>query len=178
MVEGSSRSTRRFCESIRTMRTHLYLLLLTVAASASVPQSDLAELQTLLKQIHLSVDTLVNLIFPFLYDSLISWNIESFSEYLAFTKSQTIIKLRIETPVSADDENCTKTLFEGTELLKNNPKMKRFEAFFQRFDRLRLSLTANLEREGECDTERKDAKKFIEKLITFIRKLSSRNARV
>ncbi|OXB57292.1 hypothetical protein ASZ78_000510 [Callipepla squamata] len=86
--------------------------------------------------------------------------------------------LRIETPVSADDENCTKTLFEGTELLKNNPKMKRFDAFFQRFDRLRPSLTANLEREGECDTERKNAKKFIEKLITFIRKLSSRNARV
>uniref|UniRef100_A0A8C9FN70 Interleukin-5 n=1 Tax=Pavo cristatus TaxID=9049 RepID=A0A8C9FN70_PAVCR len=136
------------------MRTHLYLLLLTVGASATPLRSNLAELQTWLHQIYLSVDTLVNSIFYF-YST----------------------NLRIETPVSTDEENCIKTLFEGTELLKNNPEMRRFSAFFQSFDKLRPSLTANLAKEGECDTERKNAKKFIEKLRTFIRKLS-RGARM
>ncbi|POI20339.1 hypothetical protein CIB84_015914, partial [Bambusicola thoracicus] len=75
------------------------------------------------------------------------------------------------------DENCIKTLFEGTELLKNNPEMRRFGAFFRSFDKLRPSLTAHLPGEGECDTERKNVKKFIEKLRTFIRKLL-RDARV
>nr|ADL28818.1 interleukin-5 [Gallus gallus]BAK69493.1 interleukin-5 [Gallus gallus] len=92
-------------------------------------------------------------------------------------QSVDMLNLRIETPVSADDENCIKTLFEGTALLKNNPEMRRFGTFFQSFDKLRPSLTAQLTGEGECDTERKNVKKFIEKLRTFIRKLS-RDARV
>uniref|UniRef100_G1N9U6 Interleukin-5 n=1 Tax=Meleagris gallopavo TaxID=9103 RepID=G1N9U6_MELGA len=87
-------------------------------------------------------------------------------------QSVDMLNLRIETPVSSDDESCIKTLFEGTELLKNNPKMKRFSIFFQSFDKLRPSLTANLAREGKCDTERKNVKRFIEKLRTFLRKLS------
>ncbi|XP_072204780.1 interleukin-5-like [Excalfactoria chinensis] len=88
-----------------------------------------------------------------------------------------MLNLRIETPVSTDDENCIKTLFEGMDLLKNNPEMRRFSAFFQSFEKLKPSLTANLAREGECDTERRNVKNFIEKLRTFIRKLS-RGARV
>uniref|UniRef100_A0A669PUR9 Interleukin-5 n=1 Tax=Phasianus colchicus TaxID=9054 RepID=A0A669PUR9_PHACC len=131
------------------MRTHLYLVLLAAGASAIPLQSNLAELQTWLQEIYQSVDMLVNSIFYF-YS----------------------MNLRIETPVSSDDESCIKTLFEGTELLKNNPEMKRFSVFFQSFDKLRPSLTANLSREGECDTERKNVKRFIEKLRTFIRKLS------
>nr|NP_001007085.1 interleukin 5 precursor [Gallus gallus]CAF18430.1 interleukin-5 [Gallus gallus]CAF18544.1 interleukin-5 [Gallus gallus] len=136
------------------MRTHLYFLLLTVGISATPLRSNLAELQTWLQQIYQSVDMLVSSIFYFCS-----------------------MNLRIETPVSADDENCIKTLFEGTALLKNNPEMRRFGTFFQSFDKLRPSLTAQLTGEGECDTERKNVKKFIEKLRTFIRKLS-RDARV
>ncbi|XP_015731025.1 uncharacterized protein LOC107320068 [Coturnix japonica] len=149
MVEDSSRSTHWFSEHIRTMRTHLYLLLLTVGASAIPLRSNLAELQTWLQQIYQSAGTLVNPIFYF---------------YSA--------NLRIETPVSTDDENCIKILFEGMDLLKNSPEMRRFSAFFQSFEKLKPSLTANLAEEGECDTERRNVKNFIEKLRTFIRKLS------
>lgn len=64
MVDGS-RGTHGFSEHIRTMRTHLYLLLLTVGISATPLRSNLAELQTWLQQIYQSVDMLVSSIFYF-----------------------------------------------------------------------------------------------------------------
>nr|XP_009508182.1 PREDICTED: interleukin-5-like [Phalacrocorax carbo] len=87
-----------------------------------------------------------------------------------------IQNLRIETPDDIDDVNCVSTIFEGTEQLKANPAMKKFSVFFQKFEGLKPSLTPHLPKEGKCDTERKNATTFIEKLMTFIRK-ASRNAR-
>ncbi|NXG22521.1 IL5 protein, partial [Grallaria varia] len=78
--------------------------------------------------------------------------------------------LRIETPDDINDVNCISTIFEGTEQLKTNPAMKRFSAFFQKFERLKQFLTPTLAREGNCDTERRSAMIFIEKLMTFILK--------
>ncbi|KAK4814344.1 hypothetical protein QYF61_016302, partial [Mycteria americana] len=80
--------------------------------------------------------------------------------------------LRIETPDNIDDVNCVSTIFEGTEQLKTLPAMKRFSVFFQKLERLKQSLAPSLAKEGECDTERKNARIFIEKLMTFIRKAS------
>uniref|UniRef100_A0A8B9PJH3 Interleukin-5 n=1 Tax=Apteryx owenii TaxID=8824 RepID=A0A8B9PJH3_APTOW len=80
--------------------------------------------------------------------------------------------LRIETPLHTDNASCVNKIFEGTELLKNNLDMKKFGAFFQKFERMKQSLTPRLGKEEECDTERKPPQKFIEKLTTFIRKLS------
>ncbi|NXJ43685.1 IL5 protein, partial [Ciconia maguari] len=85
--------------------------------------------------------------------------------------------LRIETPDNIDDVNCVSTIFEGTEQLKTHPAMKRFSVFFQKLERLKQSLTPSLAKEGKCDTERKNARIFIEKLMTFIRR-ASKNARV
>ncbi|NWZ98441.1 IL5 protein, partial [Nesospiza acunhae] len=82
-----------------------------------------------------------------------------------------IQNLRIETPNNIDDVNCISTIFEGTEQLKNNPAMKKFNAFFQNFERLKQWLMLNLAKEGKCDTERRSATIFIIKLMTFIRKL-------
>ncbi|NXW47504.1 IL5 protein, partial [Nyctiprogne leucopyga] len=84
--------------------------------------------------------------------------------------------LRIETPDNIDDVNCVSTIFEGMELLKTNPAMKKFSGVFQKFERLKQSLTPNLAKEGNCDTERRNATVFIEKLMTFIRK-ALKNAR-
>ncbi|XP_074772591.1 interleukin-5-like [Athene noctua] len=80
--------------------------------------------------------------------------------------------LRIETPDNIDDVNCVSTIFEGTEQLKTSPAMKKFSVFFQKFERLKQSLTPSLAKEGQCDTERKNARIFIENLMTFIRKAS------
>ncbi|XP_068554714.1 interleukin-5-like [Anas acuta] len=82
------------------------------------------------------------------------------------------LNLRIETPASIDNVNCIDTLFEGVELLKNNSDLKKFSVFFQKFERLKQSLIPSPAEEGECETERRNTTKFIEKLITFIRKLS------
>ncbi|NXP17556.1 IL5 protein, partial [Scytalopus superciliaris] len=78
--------------------------------------------------------------------------------------------LRIETPDNINDVNCISTIFEGTEQLKTNPAMKKFSAFFQKFERLKQFLTPSLAKEVECDTERRNAVIFIGKLMTFIRK--------
>ncbi|XP_029854467.1 interleukin-5-like [Harpia harpyja] len=83
-----------------------------------------------------------------------------------------IWNLRIETPDNIDDVNCISTIFEGTEQLKTNPAMKKFSVFFQKFERLKQLLTPSLAKEGKCDTERKNATIFLEKLMTFIRKVS------
>ncbi|NXF71907.1 IL5 protein, partial [Sclerurus mexicanus] len=77
--------------------------------------------------------------------------------------------LRIETPDNINDVNCISTIFEGTEQLKTNPALKKFSAFFQKFERLKPFLTPSIE-EGKCDTERRHAMIFIGKLMTFIRK--------
>uniref|UniRef100_A0A8C9UDX3 Interleukin-5 n=1 Tax=Serinus canaria TaxID=9135 RepID=A0A8C9UDX3_SERCA len=69
------------------------------------------------------------------------------------------------------DVNCINTIFEGTEQLKNNPALKKFNAFFQNFERLKQWLMPNLAKEGKCDTERRNATLFIKKLMAFIRKL-------
>ncbi|NXW35763.1 IL5 protein, partial [Phaetusa simplex] len=86
------------------------------------------------------------------------------------------LALRIETPDNIDDVNCVSTIFEGTEQLKHNPATKKFSVFFQKFERLKQFLAPNLAKEAKCDTERKTARMFIEKLMTFIRK-ASKNAR-
>ncbi|XP_005483812.1 interleukin-5 [Zonotrichia albicollis] len=88
--------------------------------------------------------------------------------YEVMTKD--IQNLRIETPNNIDDVNCISTIFEGTEHLKNNPAMKKFNAFFQNFERLKQWLMPNLAKKGKCDTERRNATIFITKLMTFIRK--------
>ncbi|NXW53284.1 IL5 protein, partial [Eurystomus gularis] len=80
--------------------------------------------------------------------------------------------LRIETPDNVDDVNCVSTIFEGTEQLKTNPAMKEFSVFFQKFEILKQSFTPRLPKEGKCDTERKNAARFLEKVMTFIRKAS------
>uniref|UniRef100_A0A8B9NTL6 Interleukin-5 n=1 Tax=Accipiter nisus TaxID=211598 RepID=A0A8B9NTL6_9AVES len=80
--------------------------------------------------------------------------------------------LRIETPDNIDDVNCISTIFEGTEQLKTNLAMKKFSVFFQKFERLKQLLTPRLAKEGKCDTERKNAAIFLEKLMVFIRKVS------
>ncbi|XP_068265350.1 interleukin-5-like [Nyctibius grandis] len=87
-----------------------------------------------------------------------------------------IQNLRIETPDNIDDVNCVSTIFEGTEQLKTNPAMKKYSVFFQKFERLKQSLAPSLAKEGNCETERKKATIFIEKLMTFIRK-APKNAR-
>ncbi|KFV12682.1 hypothetical protein N339_00685, partial [Pterocles gutturalis] len=84
--------------------------------------------------------------------------------------------LRIETPDDIDDVNCVSTILEGTEQLQAHPAMEKFSLFFKKFERLKQSLTPNLAKEGKCDTERKNAKIFIEELMTFIRK-ASKNTR-
>ncbi|XP_017689348.1 PREDICTED: interleukin-5-like [Lepidothrix coronata] len=81
-----------------------------------------------------------------------------------------IQNLRIETPDNINDVNCISTIFEGTEQLKTNPAMKKFSAFFQNFERLKHFLTPSLAKEGKCDTERRNARIFINKLMIFIRK--------
>ncbi|KFO12433.1 hypothetical protein N312_05355 [Balearica regulorum gibbericeps] len=82
--------------------------------------------------------------------------------------------LRIETPDNIDDVNCVSTIFEGTEQLKTHPAMKKFSVFFQKFERLKQSLTPSLAKEGKCDTERMNATRFMEKLMTFVRKASKK----
>uniref|UniRef100_A0A8C6YS11 Interleukin-5 n=1 Tax=Nothoprocta perdicaria TaxID=30464 RepID=A0A8C6YS11_NOTPE len=79
---------------------------------------------------------------------------------------------RIETPLHTDSVTCMNKIFEGTELLKKKLDMNKFGAFFQKFERLKQSLTLRPGKEEECDTERKNPKIFIEKLTTFIRKSS------
>ncbi|XP_027499319.1 interleukin-5-like [Corapipo altera] len=81
-----------------------------------------------------------------------------------------IQNLRIETPDNINDVNCISTIFEGTERLKTYPAMKKFSAFFQNFERLKQFLTPSLAKEGKCDTERRNATIFINKLMTFIQK--------
>uniref|UniRef100_A0A8B9D997 Interleukin-5 n=1 Tax=Anser cygnoides TaxID=8845 RepID=A0A8B9D997_ANSCY len=134
------------------MRTHLYLIFLAAGIYAAPHMSNIAELLTLLQQMKNSMtgDILVSLI----------------------NKCIIFQNLRIETPASLDDVNCINALFEGAELLKTNPDLKKFSVFFQKFERLKQSLIPSLAEEGECETERRNTTKFIEKLITFIRKLS------
>uniref|UniRef100_A0A8B9CHK6 Interleukin-5 n=1 Tax=Anser brachyrhynchus TaxID=132585 RepID=A0A8B9CHK6_9AVES len=134
------------------MRTHLYLIFLAAGICAAPHMSNIAELLTLLQQMKNSMtgDILVSLI----------------------NKCIIFQNLRIETPASLDDVNCINALFEGAELLKTNPDLKKFSVFFQKFERLKQSLMPSLAEEGECETERRNTTKFIEKLITFIRKLS------
>ncbi|XP_069725629.1 interleukin-5-like [Phaenicophaeus curvirostris] len=83
--------------------------------------------------------------------------------------------LRIETPDNIDDVNCVSTIFEGTEQLRTNPTMTKFSVFFQKFEKLKPSLTPNLAEEGKCDTERKNTTTFIAKLMTFIRQASKKS---
>ncbi|KFV44556.1 hypothetical protein N341_07770 [Tyto alba] len=137
------------------MKTHLYLLLLAAGISAAPQMSSMAELLTLLQQMCEAVtkDIRVSLINIFFQN------------------------LRIETPENIDDVNCVHTIFEGTEQLKTIPAMKKFSVFFQKFERLKQSLAPSLAKEGKCDTERRNATLFIEKLMTFIRK-ASKNARL
>uniref|UniRef100_A0A493T9W3 Interleukin-5 n=2 Tax=Anas platyrhynchos TaxID=8839 RepID=A0A493T9W3_ANAPP len=134
------------------MRTHLYLIFLAAGIYAAPHISNIAELLSLLQQMKNSMtgDSLVSLI----------------NKYIIFQN------MRIETPASIDNVNCIDTLFEGVELLKNNSDLKKFSVFFQKFERLKQSLIPSLAEEGECETERRNTTKFIEKLITFIRKLS------
>ncbi|KFP63758.1 hypothetical protein N322_07970 [Cariama cristata] len=128
------------------MQTHLYLLLLAAGISAAPQMSSMAELLTLLQQMHESA-------------------------------TKDVQNLRIETPDDIDDVNCVSRIFEGAEQLKTNPAMKKYSVFFQKFERLKQSLTPSLAKEGNCDTERKNATTFIKKLMTFIRK-ASKPARV
>ncbi|NXB10853.1 IL5 protein, partial [Cnemophilus loriae] len=125
------------------MKTHLYLLLLGAGISAAPQMNSIAELLALLQQMCevMTKDIQVN------------------------------SNLRIETPDNIDDVNCISTIFEGTEQLKNNPAMKKFSAFFQKFERLKQWLIPNLAKEGKCDTERRSTTMFIKKLTTFIRKV-------
>ncbi|XP_068816205.1 interleukin-5 [Struthio camelus] len=83
---------------------------------------------------------------------------------------------QIYSSVAEDTQNanCVNKIFEGTELLKNKLDMNKFSAFFQKFERLKQSLTPSLGKEEECHTERKNPKRFIEKLTTFIRKSSKK----
>uniref|UniRef100_A0A8C4V2G1 Interleukin-5 n=1 Tax=Falco tinnunculus TaxID=100819 RepID=A0A8C4V2G1_FALTI len=78
--------------------------------------------------------------------------------------------MRIETPDNIDDVNCVSTIFEGAEQLKTNAAMKNFSIFFQKFERLKQSLTPSPAKEVKCDTERKNAIIFVEKLMMFIRR--------
>nr|XP_009677687.1 PREDICTED: uncharacterized protein LOC104147040 [Struthio camelus australis] len=80
---------------------------------------------------------------------------------------------QIYSSVAEDTQNanCVNKIFEGTELLKNKLDMNKFSAFFQKFERLKQSLTPSL---GKEHTERKNPKRFIEKLTTFIRKSSKK----
>uniref|UniRef100_A0A8C5U2N3 Interleukin-5 n=1 Tax=Malurus cyaneus samueli TaxID=2593467 RepID=A0A8C5U2N3_9PASS len=96
------------------MKTHLYLLLLAACISAAPQIRSMAELLTLLQQMceMMTKDVQVNSISIFL-------------------------NLRIETPDDIDDANCISAIFEGTEQLKNYPAMKKFSAFFQKFERLK-----------------------------------------
>uniref|UniRef100_A0A8C3JM39 Interleukin-5 n=1 Tax=Calidris pygmaea TaxID=425635 RepID=A0A8C3JM39_9CHAR len=127
------------------MKAHLYLLLLATGISAAPQKSSTAELLTLLQEMGESMtrDAQVSSTTP-----------------------------RIETPDNIDDVNCVRTIFKGTEQLRNIPAMKKFSVFFQNFERLKQWLTPNLEKEGKCDTERKNARFFIQNLMTFIRKAS------
>ncbi|KFV59919.1 hypothetical protein N328_09408, partial [Gavia stellata] len=140
------------------MKTHLYLLLLAAGVSAAPQMSSMAELLTLLQQMCESVTKDIRMI------------LERLNGYIIFQN------LRIETPDNIDDVNCVSTIFEGTEQLKTNPAMKKFSVFFQKFERLKQSLSPSPAKEGKCDTERKNATIFMEKLMTFIRK-ASKNAR-
>ncbi|KFQ20364.1 hypothetical protein N331_09081, partial [Merops nubicus] len=81
-----------------------------------------------------------------------------------------IPNLRMETPDNINDANCVSTIFEGTEQLKTNPAMKKFSVFFQKLEGLKQSFTPRQPKGGQCETERKTATIFIEKLMTFIRK--------
>ncbi|KFP49065.1 hypothetical protein N323_00573 [Cathartes aura] len=103
--------------------------------------------------------------------------LQTLLQQMCESMTKDIQNLRIETPDNIDDVNCVSTIFEGTEQLKTNPAMKKFSVFFQKFERLKQALTPSLAKEGKCDTERKNATIFIEKLITFIRK-ASKKARV
>ncbi|KAI6077073.1 Interleukin-5-like protein [Aix galericulata] len=49
--------------------------------------------------------------------------------------------------VQADNVNCIDTLFEGVELLKTNPDLKKFSVFFQKIERLKQSLIPSLAEE-------------------------------
>ncbi|XP_075623023.1 uncharacterized protein LOC104637980 [Balearica regulorum gibbericeps] len=135
------------------MKTHLYLLLLAAGISAAPQMSSMAELLTLLQQMCESManDVQVSSIATFIFQNL-----------------------RIETPDNIDDVNCVSTIFEGTEQLKTHPAMKKFSVFFQKFERLKQSLTPSLAKEGKCDTERMNATRFMEKLMTFVRKASKK----
>ncbi|NWI88154.1 IL5 protein, partial [Pitta sordida] len=126
------------------MKTHLYILLLAASISAAPQVINVAELLTLLQQM-VAEDLQVNSIPIFL-------------------------NLRIETPDNLYDVNCISTIFEGIEQLKINPAMKKYADFFQIFERLKQFLSPSLAKEEECETERRNATIFIEKLKTFIRK--------
>uniref|UniRef100_A0A8B9NTK7 Interleukin-5 n=1 Tax=Accipiter nisus TaxID=211598 RepID=A0A8B9NTK7_9AVES len=133
------------------MKIHLYILLLAASISAAPQMSNMAELQILLQQMCESM-------------TKDSWVIEHFC----------LSHLQIQAQVSNDlfDVNCISTIFEGTEQLKTNLAMKKFSVFFQKFERLKQLLTPRLAKEGKCDTERKNAAIFLEKLMVFIRKVS------
>uniref|UniRef100_A0A8C3H0T2 Interleukin-5 n=1 Tax=Corvus moneduloides TaxID=1196302 RepID=A0A8C3H0T2_CORMO len=101
----------------------------------------------------------------------------SVAELLTLLQQMCEIFERIETPNNIDDVNCISTIFEGTEQLKNNPAIKKFSGFFQKFERLRQWLMPSLEKEGKCDAERRSTTIFIKKLMTFIQKVL-KNTRV
>lgn len=67
MVEDEPRSTDRFSEHIRAMRTHLYLIFLAAGIYAAPHISNIAELLTLLQQMKNSMtgDILVSSIYTF-----------------------------------------------------------------------------------------------------------------
>ncbi|KGL72548.1 hypothetical protein N309_08400, partial [Tinamus guttatus] len=125
------------------MKTQLWFVLLATSAWAAPQLSTVAELLALLGHVQSAVAEGTQ-------HCLIS--------VLLFLPFQTV--------------NCMNKIFEGTELLKKNLDMKKHGAFFQKFERLKQSLTLHPGKEEECDTERKNPKIFIEKLTTFIRKSS------
>uniref|UniRef100_A0A8C4JUR2 Interleukin-5 n=1 Tax=Dromaius novaehollandiae TaxID=8790 RepID=A0A8C4JUR2_DRONO len=135
------------------MKTHLCFILLAAGVWAAPHTSSAAELLTLLERIYDSVTADMQV-----------------SSRLRFSNLKPDIfnhpNLRIETPLHTDNANCVNKIFEGTELLKNQLDMKKFGAFFQKFERLKQSLTLRPGKEEECDTERKTPKNFIEKLKT------------
>ncbi|NXQ25626.1 IL5 protein, partial [Alaudala cheleensis] len=124
------------------MKTHLCLLLLAAGISAA-PQMTMSSMAELL--------TLL--------------------QQMCEVMTKDTQNLRIETPDNIDDVNCISTIFEGTEQLKKNPAMRNFSAFFHNFERLKQWLTPNPAQEGKCDTERRTTTIFINKLMTFIRKV-------
>ncbi|XP_061204177.1 uncharacterized protein LOC133209526 [Neopsephotus bourkii] len=179
MGEEWSRATSGLSEHI-TMKTHLYLLLLAASISAAPYMSSTAELLTLLQQMRESMAKESQVC------SMSMIVITYCGRWLPTLVSHSALLF-----LPSQDVNCISVIFEGAEQLKMDPAMKKFSGFFQKFERLKQSLTPSLGREvgtcflspslvlfqEECDTERKSATAFMRELMTFIRKAALRNAR-